>query len=890
MRRLLASANFLLDAPHPNPRQGLQIDFPADVSASLTPTDLQLENLTKNTSVGLQSPTLTGNVATFRTSATSPVLDDGNYELHLPADRVSPALAADLYKEDFFLNGDFDRNRAVGFTDLVTLNRNFNKTNAKWSEGDMNLDGVVNFADLTELSRRYQIQLTASPRVAGELVSDALPMTTEGLTPIRSTWVPSFPSGVTIAGQTVFRSLDGVTYTQLATVDATATSYDDTTAEDGRKYWYRVRPFQTVTVAGVTSNQHFHTTLEDWAVSVMKAPTISKTSVGATGLFVSWINHSISAYEVELSIQRAGSTDDVRLTHFLSTQSSGFIDGLDAAADYIISIRAMNAHGTSIQSQPTAIRTEQAYDHNEPAGQQGIFGFNDSTAQGNYVFPDVSAQWSPQPPFFNLANESVSLQLSNLPKHTFVKARFWARSQWTQNAGPIGDIKLSFNGDEFNITPYWDGSLFQDVWFFDAEFAPHMSRDVSVVIEGSNFPTNGSRTWALEAVNVDTFLPEVRVRFPGPSTIEEDGDRLETDVLVERTSAGASTLGLPLPVRIIDAPSVVGWDEQAKLGVDISLDKPTVTIGAMQSSESTAVRVIDDEINEQEEYIRLLPAPSALYKVVEDPAAGNVSQALKIVGTRVSVAHIDRLLDYPAWPDGANRPEPGDPIVEPNANRIYGFRVFFEIRIRGEGVSRAGATQIMNTSTRVTDSLTGEVVSGAEEVFPMIWPLANEPVPNPPSLEQLVSVDTGGEFLFDGGWLLPPQTMSPSLVDHEAGMAYWLDMHTFLVKVLHPAGPIDDDPATELRTLLVDRSKSVRTKFYDTGIADLSVTEPLLPKLKFRGTSEWSYSWDNLHAKGTPNATDPMRHYAVEFGERRRGRFIVNGINDARLNWLNSEV
>lgn len=55
-----------------------------------------------------------------------------------------------------FLNADFDRNGSVGFTDLLTLSRNYGTTSGmNFTTGDADYDGDVDFNDLLILARNY---------------------------------------------------------------------------------------------------------------------------------------------------------------------------------------------------------------------------------------------------------------------------------------------------------------------------------------------------------------------------------------------------------------------------------------------------------------------------------------------------------------------------------------------------------------------------------------------------------------------------------------------------------------------------------------------------------------------------------------------------------------
>jgi hypothetical protein len=62
----------------------------------------------------------------------------------------------------FLLSGDTNRDRSVGFADLVALAQNYNTPgNKTWAQGDFNGDGSVDFADLVILAQHYGTTLPA---------------------------------------------------------------------------------------------------------------------------------------------------------------------------------------------------------------------------------------------------------------------------------------------------------------------------------------------------------------------------------------------------------------------------------------------------------------------------------------------------------------------------------------------------------------------------------------------------------------------------------------------------------------------------------------------------------------------------------------------------------
>jgi hypothetical protein len=57
----------------------------------------------------------------------------------------------------FAYPGDSDYSGAVNFADLLTLAKNYNHSDAQWTQGDFTGDGVVNFGDLLALAKNYNL-------------------------------------------------------------------------------------------------------------------------------------------------------------------------------------------------------------------------------------------------------------------------------------------------------------------------------------------------------------------------------------------------------------------------------------------------------------------------------------------------------------------------------------------------------------------------------------------------------------------------------------------------------------------------------------------------------------------------------------------------------------
>lgn len=71
------------------------------------------------------------------------------------ADGIVTGLAGDTVLVKYALDGDSNLDGRVNFADLLFLGQNFGKTGANWDQGDFNDDGKVGFDDLLLLAQNY---------------------------------------------------------------------------------------------------------------------------------------------------------------------------------------------------------------------------------------------------------------------------------------------------------------------------------------------------------------------------------------------------------------------------------------------------------------------------------------------------------------------------------------------------------------------------------------------------------------------------------------------------------------------------------------------------------------------------------------------------------------
>jgi hypothetical protein len=131
------------------------IQFSEDVSASLASNPIIVANLTTPGSVPYTgSYNAATNTYTMTFAATLP---NANYRVTAPAtvkDAAGNSLAT--FTGDFFvLKGDVNRDRSVGFADLVAVAQHYGKPGQTYTTGDLDGDGQVGFSDLVAVAQNY---------------------------------------------------------------------------------------------------------------------------------------------------------------------------------------------------------------------------------------------------------------------------------------------------------------------------------------------------------------------------------------------------------------------------------------------------------------------------------------------------------------------------------------------------------------------------------------------------------------------------------------------------------------------------------------------------------------------------------------------------------------
>ncbi|MFT3788658.1 MAG: hypothetical protein QM770_21215 [Tepidisphaeraceae bacterium] len=160
------SSRFIYDASV----QRVELDF----NGNLLPFANSVVQLV-NTTTGITIATGTVSVSTSGATATIAMsghpageLPDGDYTLTLDAGIVfssgGAALMSPVSTTFFALAGDFNRDRAVNFADLLALASSYGSTSKTYAQGNADRDaaGVVNFNDLLVLAEHYGHGLAAA--------------------------------------------------------------------------------------------------------------------------------------------------------------------------------------------------------------------------------------------------------------------------------------------------------------------------------------------------------------------------------------------------------------------------------------------------------------------------------------------------------------------------------------------------------------------------------------------------------------------------------------------------------------------------------------------------------------------------------------------------------
>ncbi len=147
--------------------QRVVVNFSENVSASVSASDITVQNLTTNQTIPATGNWTIANTPSSTTVNFSPLLPDGRYRVTFSAAGITDAagnpLAASAVVNFHVLAGDANRDQQVNFDDLLILAANYNSSPRTFSQGDFDYSGTVNFDDLLLLAAKYNTGVPAAP-------------------------------------------------------------------------------------------------------------------------------------------------------------------------------------------------------------------------------------------------------------------------------------------------------------------------------------------------------------------------------------------------------------------------------------------------------------------------------------------------------------------------------------------------------------------------------------------------------------------------------------------------------------------------------------------------------------------------------------------------------
>ncbi len=744
-RRLLSSAVTTASFNPDASAHQLVYSFDTNVQASLTKTDFDIFDQKRSAPIASAGTSLSYDGAENRATlsfdgvnnpsqwgARVGLLADGNYDAILAAAAVTPNLTADHTLPFFFYQADIvNGDRTVNIDDWTTLAANLGVGNT-YSQGDLNYSGAIDLDDFTILATRFGSTLKApltsayGIQVGNQTVSS---LTVEWTAP---EWPVGQPDGYRI-----WRSEDGIHFAQLDGVDIPHVSgtnsyaWQDNNLIDGKKYWYRVRAYTHADGSSAT-------TAKAWGVTTLRPPTDVTASIESNGdITVRWNAGSEQAegYIVKLYTQSPAESLVLVSSHTITdpAQRSLTIEN-PGAGPFFGTVEAIN--GSLSLSSAASVPTEA---QREPGGPWT------GAVDENTLFPGVSVTWDPEEGPYS--DDEVTVDVSGLPRHTFVRVFLWTRVGSESPIAPGINFDVEVGTGSFQLLP---GQIFSnpnEQFFAHNQTFKTDASSISIKIDAEGL--SQGQTWSPVRLWVHTYFPFVELT--GGGTVVEDGTG-EASFTATRTGldpndpAHQPILNEALTVDLEDRSyEVLAPEVKATWGVDFQLAK-TITIPSGGVSQTEYVTPVDDPDGEGVlgvEAFRVSVARSGNYFASPpgtQPAvrAGNVED-------NVSISLEETTFKFGDPDNGVF-----EKIVATNGVAFHNY-----VRVVGEGLHQVSFLQYMNTSTWMTD------FNGALATIPFMEALFNVP-------EGAPFISTNREWVLDWAQLPGGQQgpMQPTAIGH----------------------------------------------------------------------------------------------------------------------------
>ncbi len=169
------SGKFNLDSPLFGT---LSVQISANIDPALLLSHFQVDSTDGPAATYFPASVIQDTVTHLATFKFSPKLPNHNYAATLTAagltDLNGNPLAADFKFAFFALNGDANRDRSVGFADLVAVAQHYGQSNMTYDKGDVDGDGAVGFADLVMVAQNYGTSLPVPAAIVPAAASASL--------------------------------------------------------------------------------------------------------------------------------------------------------------------------------------------------------------------------------------------------------------------------------------------------------------------------------------------------------------------------------------------------------------------------------------------------------------------------------------------------------------------------------------------------------------------------------------------------------------------------------------------------------------------------------------------------------------------------------------------